>query len=53
MNSSDFEDEDKYNEWMVKRALHHIDNSEYLFQKAMDMAEEDLEDAQLLEDIEW
>ena len=48
-----FEDEDDYNMWMTKRALHHIDTSEYLFAKAMDMAEEDLEDAQRLEDIEW
>jgi hypothetical protein len=48
-----FEDEDDYNMWMTKRALHHIDTSEYLFAKAMDMAQEDLETHKTLEEIEW
>ena len=51
--SSAFETEDEYRDWMTKRALHHIDTSEYLFAKAMDMAQEDLETHKTLEEIEW
>ena len=48
-----FESEEAYNEWVVKRALHHLETSEYLFEKAMQMADEELDMSDSLKDIEW